>query len=333
VRLTEGGYLVPPPRSLGALDLQAAYVGRLYGGIIHHSQLRKLLEVYRGVPIEPMSLVVGTLKSMGWGGNGYRRPADAWEPTIHELTPFATQVLVHLKRDRKATLAWLRQRVAANEEQLERAVQKAESALLNAPQPTVVPPMRVVIAPKPQPIRSVTPAPAASSKPFTLEKAKPVFEPLVKSTQPLPSTGGAISQVIEAVVGLITEEGPMTQNWLVQRYAALSRSIPKRVELDVVRAAQAAAREGMVMSAEHLDGHVEYWVKSHKPKLRALGERRAQDITLGEWCELFRALGIQQQPCGELKAYDQAAAAYNLGSRAGVARPLIGHAYRQVTAG
>ncbi|MGY2892835.1 hypothetical protein [Deinococcus sp. UYEF24] len=333
VRLTEGGYLVPPPRSLGALDHQAAYVGRLYGGIIHHSQLRKLVEVYRGVPIEPMSLVVGSLKSMGWGGNGYRRPADAWEPTIHELTPFTAQVLTHLKRDRRATLAWLRQRVAANEEQLERALQKAESALLNTQQPVIV--LSVKPVPQPQPIRSVTPAPAPSpSKPFTLEKAKPVFEPLAKCTQALPDPRSTSqSNVMLAVIQLITDEGPMTEGWLVQRYAALSRTTPRQAESAVVQAAQLASLREVVMTATHLDGHIEYWIRSHKPKLRALGERRAQDITLGEWCELFRALGIQQQPCGEIKAYDQAAAAYNLGSRAGAARPLIGHAYRQVTAG
>ena len=333
VRLTEGGYLVPPPRDLGSLDQQCAYVGRLYGGIIHHSQLRKLVEVYRGTTVEPMSLVTSSLKSMGWGGNGYRRPADAWEPTIRELTPFTAQVLTHLKRNRQATLTWLRQRVAASEEQLERAVQKAEMSLINmSPSALETAVKAIPTLPPVPPVRSAANT-LTSSRALTLKKAKPVFEPLVKSTQPLPSPTGAISQVIEAVVKLITEEGPMTERWLVHRYAALSKTTPKRAEDAVVRAAQAAVREAMVVSAEHLDGHIEYWVNSHRPKLRALGERQAQDITLGEWCELFRALRIWDRPCDEAGAYAQATTAYRLSSRAGAARPLIEHAYRQVTAG
>ena len=128
-----GGLPGAATAGLGNLNAQCRYVAHFYGGIIHHSQLRKLVEAFKGHSVDPTYFLVRTLEALGWAGNGYRRPKEAWEPTIHELTPFTLQVLTHLNGDRVATLAWLRRRVAATEAQLERALHKAETQFVAPP--------------------------------------------------------------------------------------------------------------------------------------------------------------------------------------------------------
>ncbi|MFD1732171.1 hypothetical protein ACFSC4_15640 [Deinococcus malanensis] len=124
-RVTAGGYLVRRHQDVGRQKECARYLGHLYGGVIHHSQLRKLVEAFTGQHLEPTSFVTASLDVMGWAGNGYRRPRQSWEPTRRELAPFVAEVLAHFDR-REEALDWLRRNVAASEEQLARAVGKAE---------------------------------------------------------------------------------------------------------------------------------------------------------------------------------------------------------------
>ncbi|WP_026298730.1 hypothetical protein [Deinococcus aquatilis] len=341
VRITEGGYLVPRPQDLSSLEAQCRYVGHFYGGIIHHSQLRKLVEVYRGGLVEPMTFVVASLKGMGWAGNGYRRPKEAWEPKIRELTPFAGEVLAHLEGDRSAALIWLRQHVAATEVQLERALEKAERLLSPVPaaEPVPVKPGKLPFVPT-SPTRSpVTPVSPTKPRVPTVAVAPPVplprptFHPLpvFASTLPDPRSCGQ-TLLIQAVTQLITAEGPLTQTWLVRRYAALSKVNVRQVGGLISQAAELAHLKNQVTREEHGGGHVEFSVHSHPRRLRERGDRDAEDITLHEWCELLRALGIRSSQCDERRAHDEAARAYRLGSKAAAARPLIAAAYRQVMA-
>lgn len=332
VRITEGGYLVPRPQDLASLEAQCRYVGQFYGGIIHHSQLRKLVEVYRGSRVEPMTFVVASLKAMGWAGNGYRRPMEAWEPKIRELTPFAGEVLAQLKGDRSAALTWLRQHVSATEMQLERALHKAELAL--APIPVAVPPTL-------KPVQPAVPARVPTTKPRgpSVAAAPPTplprltFHPLPLSASPLPDPRScAQTLLVQAVTQLITAEGPLTESWLVRRYAVLSKVNVRQVGGLVRQAAELARLKQQVIREEHAGGHVEFSVHSHPRRLRERGDREAEDITLHEWCALLEALGIRSSRCDERLAHDEAARAYRLGSKAASVRPLIEVAYRRVMA-
>lgn len=330
VRITEGGYLVPRPQDLSSLEAQCRYVGQFYGGIIHHSQLRKLVEVYRGARIEPMTFVVASLKAMGWAGNGYRRPVEVWEPKVRELTPFAGEVLVQFKGDRTAALTWLRQHVSATEAQLERALHKAE--LARVPLPAAVPPTLKPVQP-PGPVLAPPTKPrgpsVAAVPPAPLPR--PTFHPLVLSASPLPDPRSCSQTLlVQAVTQLITAEGPLTESWLVRRYAVLSKVNVRQVGGLVRQAAELAQLKNQVIREEHAGGHVEFSVHSHPRRLRERGDREAEDITLHEWCELLGALGIRSSRCDERWAYDEAARAYRLGSKAASVRPLIEAAYRHV---
>ena len=119
----------------------------------------------------------------------------------------------------------------------------------------------------------------------------------------------------------------------MRRYAALSKVNVTQVRQLVVQAAELAGLRGEVIREVLPDGHVEFSVSSHPRRLRERGERQAEDITLHEWCELLRALGVASACCDEQQAYEQAARAYKLGNAAAGARPLIRAAYQQVLTG
>ena len=208
VRITEGGYLVPPPHDFGNVDAQCRYVAHFYGGIIHHSQLRKLVEAFKGHGVDPTYFLVRTLEALGWAGNGYRRPKETWEPTIHELTPFTLQVLNHLNGDRVATLAWLRRRVAATETQLERALHKAEAQFV-APPPVHAAASKPVPPPPPSgPKKPPIPLSSSPARPTTAPTTpqaplpSPRFHPLDRSSLTLPDPRRCPQP---ALLGAVTE--------------------------------------------------------------------------------------------------------------------------------
>ncbi len=342
VRITQGGYLVPPPQDFGNLDAQCRYVAHFYGGIIHHSQLRKLVEAFKGRAVDPVYFVVRTLEALGWAGNGYRRPKEAWEPTIHELTPFTLQVLTYLKGDRVATLGWLRRRVAATEAQLDRALHKAETQFVAPPPARVAASTPAASPPTSSPKKPLMSSSGSPARPPTMPIPTPVpaprpsprFHPLRQTSVTLPDPRRCPQQtLLPLVTELIRQEGPLTESWLVRRYAALSKVNVKQVRSPVVQAAVLAELHGDVVREGFADGHVEFSVASHPRQLRERGERQAEDITLHEWCELLRALGVASACCDEQQAYEEAARAYRLGNAAAGARPLIRTAYQQVLTG
>lgn len=102
IRVTAGGYLVLLSQDLGGQRDWARYIVNLYGGVIHHSQLRKLVEAFKGRPLEADKFRNDSLHLLGWGGNGYRRPKQPWEPAKRELTPFVAEVLAHFESRQEA---------------------------------------------------------------------------------------------------------------------------------------------------------------------------------------------------------------------------------------
>lgn len=332
VRVTAGGYLVPRPQDIGRQRECARYLGELYGGVIHHSQLRKLVEAFTGQHLEPTSFVVASLDVMGWGGNGYRRPRQAWEPARRELVPFTTEVIAYLGKE--AALDWLRRNVAASEEQLSRAVQKALAALPPSPAPT---PARTI--PRRTP-KSPAATPAQTARP-PLPKGEPnrppkraaatpelKFAPLRTLDEKLPDPRRAsVLAVKEAVKRLVATEGPMTEDGLIRRYAALARLNPAQVRSQTLDAAKLAELAGDIQCRTAAE-HTEYLIPGQTAVLRERGTRQAEDIPLSEWQLLLRSLRLRPGSCTEAEAYAAATTIYRFGAAGASVRPVVTHAWR-----
>lgn len=333
VRVTTGGYLTVRPQTFSGKREVASYIGKLYGGVIHHSQLRKLVEAFTGQDVESSSFVMASLHDMGWGGNGYRRPRQAWEPQARELTPFTAEVLAHFET-RQEALSWLRRNVAATEGQLERAITKAaplvagylarKAPTLPVSAPAAQKPVPTVASPAPK-----APAPSTPDKAKPSAKAAPVkrevkFAPLPATSVTLPDPRSMPASIVEAaVLGLIDKEGPMPETWLLRRYAVLSRCNVRQVQAAVVEAAMSVVSRGEVQRLAFPCGHVEYLIPGQKPLLRERGSRNAEDISFGEWCELLHALGLTSSDCDEVRAHREATQAYKFGSDARRVFPLV----------
>lgn len=355
-RVTQGGYLVRRFQDLGRQREWARYVGNLYGGVLHHSQLRKLAEAFTGQHIEPTSFVVASLDVMGWAGNGYRRPRQAWEPRKRELPAFVADALLHFD-SREQAVDWLRRNVAASEDQLTRALHKADALL-----PTMVALPHKPAAESPAPMKSTSinvavndpkaaprpqvPASKAAhpTRPPEPEKtglkplpgrpptpARPApdlsFAPLIAVAEQLPDPRRVpLALVTSAVKRLVASEGPITESWLIRRYATLAKLNPAQVRLFVVNAAELAADQGDVVRQRHPGGFVDYSPADGPAKplrVRERGTRQPEDIPLQEWCALLKALGLQARECDEAKAFTEAVKAYRFGSAGAPARPLI----------
>lgn len=335
VRVTQGGYLTLRPQDLGGQRDWARYVGNLYGGVIHHSQLRKLVEAFTGHPLEAQSFVASSLHDLGWGGNGYRRPKQGWEPATRELTPFTAEALAHFGTPQEA-LRWLRRHVAASEAQLERAVQKAAPLVENlkrlqpAPAPIKVPGRapHEVKSPKPVTPHKLHPAPlstAAQTQKAAPRRLTPVeFAPLPKDGAALADPRLLPSVAVQLTVhSLIQQEGPITESWLLRRYALRSRCNQRLIRDAVLSALKLCVESRGVQQLTLSDGHVEYLIPGQKVVLRERGTRAAEDISFGEWCELLRTLGLTSAECDEDTAHREAVRAFKFGTDAGRVRPLI----------
>ncbi|CAM3926181.1 hypothetical protein [Deinococcus marmoris] len=332
-RVTVGGYLVARHQDIGRQREWARYLGGLYGGVIHHSQLRKLVEAFTGQSIEPTSFVTASLDVMGWAGNGYRRPRQGWEPTKRELVPFAGEVIAHLGQD--AGLDWLRRNVAASEEQLSRAVGKASAALPSdaSPAPARTLPDRKSKVPATNHAQGSRPP----SKPNSRETSKKTpalpevtFAPLttLSETLPDPRTASALA-VKDAVKRLVVAEGPMTEDGLIRRYAALARLNPVQVRSRTLDAAQMAEIAGDVLRRTARD-HTEYLVPGQTVRLRERGARQPEDIPLSEWRLLFHSLRVKPDNSTEAEAFSVATSAFRFGNAGASVRPVIMHAWRTV---
>ncbi|WP_339097153.1 hypothetical protein ACINK0_07095 [Deinococcus sp. VB343] len=333
VRVTAGGYLVVRPQDLNGQRDCARYIANLYGGVIHHSQLRKLVEVFSGQSYESTSFVTASLHDLGWAGNGYRRPRQAWEPNTRELPTFTAEVLAHFD-SRSEAMHWLRRNVAASEAQLERALAKAVAIagqFNEASAPVVaraVPVPKAPIEAKPviqAPSSQVT-APTRKAAAPTLPALKPKvsFAPLVKSDIALPDPRFAPFHAVQrGVTELISQEGPMPETWLVRRYAAQTRCNPRQVQAVVLEAARHSTERGDIQRIEFPCGHVEYFVSGQKATLRERGERYAEDIPFGEWCELLHALNLTTTSCDDVVAHREATAAFRFGADARRVQPLL----------
>ena len=340
VRVTAGGYLVRRSQDLGKQREWAAYIGNLYGGVIHHSQLRKLVEAFTGQRLESTSFVTSSLNALGWGGGGYRRPRQAWEPERRELTPFVAEVLAHFET-RQEAVGWLRRNVAATEAQLERAMTKASPlvAELMAKKAAATPAQ----SPKRQKSASTPPTPLkAKGKMSSAAVPQPKLAPSTKTPpikqelkfESLPSLSTALpdprsvppSAVNAAVLTLIKHEGPMPQTWLVRRYALLSRLNVRQVQQAVLDAVAMMTEGGEVQRLDFPCGHVEYMLPGQPVRLRERGTRNAEDISFGEWCELLHALGLTSGECDEARAHREVTQVYKFGSDAKRVVPLVGMA-------
>lgn len=318
-RVTAGGYLVQRPQDLGRQREWARYVGELYGGVLHHSQLRKLVEAFTGERIEPASFVVASLDVMGWAGNGYRRPRQAWEPRKRELTPFAAEVLLHF-RSREAATEWMRRNVAASEEQLGRALDKAARLLPELTTQSTTPPD----APGQSSV-------AVADAPARTPRQALQFAPLVRFTDTLPDPRTAPSPAVcHAVTQLVEAEGPMTESWLVRRYAQQAKLNPTQVRPHVLEGAMHAVQAGALLKVVHPCGAVDFVGPAQPPRLRERGTRQPEDVPLSEWCALLRALGLKAPECDEGRAFAEAASAYRFGTAAATARPTIALAWQIV---
>lgn len=336
LRVTTGGYLVVRPHSLGTQRECARYISNLYGGVIHHSQLRKLVEVFTGQTFESNSFVAATLQELGWAGNGYRRPRQAWEPTARELTPFTAEVLAHFE-NREDAIHWLRRNVAASEAQLERALTKAAplASQLKGQQSSAKERVGSTLRPARPDLRrevatghqKATQHPAPTSQKAPPSRPKVSFAPLVRSNVALADPRFApFPSVLHSVTQLITQEGPISETWLLRRYASQTRCNPRQVQNPVLEAVGHAVTQGDVKRIEFPCGHVEYLIPGQKVTLRERGERRPEDIPFGEWCELLHALGLASSDCDEAKAHQAAAAAFQFGTDARRVQPLVGMA-------
>ena len=329
-RVTAGGYLVRRPQDIGRQREWAGYIGALYGGVVHHSQLRKLVETFSGQRLEATSFVTASLQAMGWAGNGYRRPRQPWEPAAHELTPFAAEVLARLG-NRDATLDWLRRHLAASEAQLARALSKAEAqAPAQEKAAALTPPLRSVHRRPPPPART-TPASLSDKRAPVSPRKPPTFEPLPALTDTVPDPRQApASAVRTAVIRLIAAEGPMTESWMIRRYAQLAKLNPKQVQQVVTDQAEFAASTGAVIRTVHEGGWTDYAMSAQLERLREKGSRLAVDIPLSEWCQLLKSLGLTATECDAERAFAAAAAAYKFGRAAAPAKSLIALAWQVV---
>ncbi|WP_152550594.1 hypothetical protein [Deinococcus sp. RL] len=328
-RVTAGGYLVRRPQDVGGLRECARYLGGLYGGVIHHSQLRKLVEAFTGYRIEPASFVIASLDVMGWAGNGYRRPRQAWEPQRRELTLFVAEALQHFGT-RDTALDWLRRNVAATDEQLARALGKAEvlslrwQSLLAAPPPASTSSTAVQSRKEQQ----AAPPPVRSPRP-PLQ-----FAPLTSLQDSLPDPRLApMASVRDAVTRLVRAEGPITESWLVRRYAQQAKLNPAQVRRAVLEGASLAVQAGDLHRTVHPCGATDFVAPDQRPSLRERGTRQPEDIPLSEWCLLLESLGLQAAQCDEDKAFAEAARAYRFGTAARSARSVISLAWQAVQRG
>lgn len=344
VRVTAGGYLVRRPQDLGGQRDWAAYVGNLYGGVIHHSQLRKLVEAFTGQRLESTSFVTSSLAALGWAGNGYRRPRQTWEPGTRELSPFVAEVLVHFDT-RQEALGWLRRNVAATEAQLERAMTKAaplvahfmRQAALTTPTPTAMPQESMRQSPASTkgkgkgggkaPAVPTPPQKTAHASKQQAVKRELKFELLRGLSTTLADPRSAERSAVKSdVLKLIQEEGPITQTWLVRRYSLLSRLNIRQVQASVQGVLDQMVEQGEVNRVVFPCGHTEYLRPGQSARLRERGTRNPEDISFGEWCELLHALGLTTEDCDEARAHKEAIRAYRFGSDAQRVRPLIGMA-------
>lgn len=136
--------------------------------------------------------------------------------------------------------------------------------------------------------------------------------------------------VRRAVVRLIEVEGPMTESWLVRRYAQITKLNPRQVIAPVSEALTLAAQDGELIRTEHPCGTTDVMVPDQDTHLRERGARQPEDIPLGEWCALLRALGLNATECDEARVFKAAAEVYRFGTAAAAARPLILRAWAAV---
>lgn len=336
LRVTAGGYLTEQPHKLGSQVEYARYLCSLYGGVIHHSQLRKLVERFTDEELEPNTFVTASLKELGWAGYGYRRPLQVWEPREREMTPFTAEVLAHFETHQEA-LRWLRKNVAASEAQLERAITKAAplAAVLRDQQMKTAHLKRINTLSAQPDVRELgrhpTVQPTGVTAPKTVLQApksvvrnQPEFAALTNSNIALPDPRFVpVHAVQHAVTQLIATEGPITETWLLRRYAAQTKINARLIQKQVLEAVQDSVSRGEVQRLDLPNGHVEYLLSGQNAVLRERGPRQVEDISFGEWCELLHALGLTSEDCDEASAHHQATQAYRFGTEAGRVRPLL----------
>lgn len=341
LRVTAGGYLVVRPQQLGGQREYARYIGNLYGGVIHHSQLRKLVEVFTGRSYESTSFVAASLYDLGWAGNGYRRPRQAWEPVSRELTPFTAEVLAHFQ-DRTEAIHWLRRHVAASEAQLERAISQAVPLISEKQNQQAVKRTRTVPrnernsqpkAPKliTDRLQVITQPQIPQSVTSPEIKTQVIFAPLIKSDVALPDPRFMpFSAVHQAVKQLIEAEGPLPEVWLIRRYAKQIRCNPRQIQALLLEALNHCVNRGEAKQERYPCGHIEYLVEGQQATLRERGERCAEDIPFGEWCALLQALGLATTECNDAQAYKQATRAFKFGNDARRVSQLLALALQTV---
>ena len=362
-RVTSGGYLVRRFQDVGRQREWARYVGNLYGGVLHHSQLRKLAEAFTGQSLDPASFVVASLDVMGWAGNGYRRPRQDWEPRRRELPVFTAEALAHFGT-REETADWLRRNVAASEDQLSKALLRAQSIVAALPAQDLCPPQgrepNTAQAPATQgsqgkqgqkstPVLKAGKSPGTAKttgpqKPETLNRAaqpasassrRPAlkFAPLPLLTEQLPDPRQVpLAAVCSAVQRLVTREGPITESGLVRRYAALAKLNPAQVRTHVLNAAHLSSEKGEILKLSHPGGLVDFirpGLEQKAFRVRERGYRQPEDIPLDEWCALLKALGLNAKECDDRQAFAEAVKAYRFGTAGGPARPAIHLAWQR----
>ncbi|MFD1732172.1 hypothetical protein ACFSC4_15645 [Deinococcus malanensis] len=132
------------------------------------------------------------------------------------------------------------------------------------------------------------------------------------------------------MIQLVREEGPITESWLVRRYAAQSRLNPIQVKAGVIAAALNAAAQKEILRVVHPCGQTDYLIPGQPTVLRERGKRSPEDIPFGEWCALLHALPLKPGHDNQDKAFGAAANAYRFGMAAAPSRPIVGRAWQAI---
>lgn len=323
IKLTRGGYLIlNAHRTNKSAAIQ--YAVRAYGGIIHHSQLRKLTECFMGRHYDPKSFMNESRAPCGWGGYGYRRPPMVWEPESRQLPKVLQELLDRYEGKQEQVANWARTHLTMKEDKLEQALREARQtwkpkpAASSAPAP-VKPqqktiqagPIRTEPAIKPPPAPQ---SPAPAKEPPVQFKGKLEPEPLYTSKLPDPRTQ-VLTAVKAKVLQIVQHEGPMTQSYLIKRYGVLCGRPDRLIETHVKQALQECLTEHQIVQERGFDAVEGSLVLRHlgqKFVPKECKNRQPEQIPLGELLELGRTLRRQNPRASSKAILQEVARVYKL---------------------
>ncbi|GGJ36375.1 hypothetical protein [Deinococcus roseus] len=315
VKLSRTGHLLHH-RHRQTLPEAIRYCVQAYGGTLHHSQLRKLVEAYLGGrSLDSRRFINESLEQCGWGGNGYRRPREGWEPQSRQLPRFLLEVLEHTGSPEKAN-PWLQGKLFVPAPQLERAFSEAqalyrsriEAAQKEQALKTAVPPVTSGTIKDAGVARTPIPAPAKPTLKLLPEKV------LVDSA-PDPRTVSITALQVQ-ILSLVREEGPMTFRQLLARHAERCSRTPRLIFDRVLLAVEENLEAGKLQlesrpAPRDAESQV-LMLPGQVYRLRESKVRSPEDVPPGEVLEYCRPFFQAGRPFDVQQVLDQARRHYRL---------------------